>query len=80
MSFSVFLKVGGKLIIVTPLNFKHAISWDRLYPSYKILELLEGVGFTIIHSEEDLLISEPLDAHGNSIQWKCLALVAQKGE
>lgn len=74
------LKGSGKLIMVTPLNFNHANSWDRLYPSFKILALLKEVGFTIIHSEEELLISEPLDAHGNSIQWKCLALVAQKGK
>jgi ubiquinone/menaquinone biosynthesis C-methylase UbiE len=73
------LRPHGRLIMATPLNFQHADHWDRLYPAYKVREVLIDFGFTITAWQEDLLIHEPLDAHGNRITWKCVALAATKG-
>jgi len=72
------LKPGGKLIMVTPLNFRNADLWDALYPVNKIKDILIEIGFSILAWQEDLQIIEPLDAHGNSISWKCLGVVVTK--
>ena len=72
------LKPDGRLIMVTPLNFKHADLWDKLYPAHKIKDIVVEIGFSIMEWQEDLQIIEPLDLHGNSISWKCLAVVATK--
>lgn len=72
------LKLNGKLIMVTPLNFDHANLWETLYPSNKIRDLLLQIGFKLLEWKENLLIVEPLDSHGNRITWKCLGVVACK--
>ena len=72
------LRPHGRLILATPLNFKTADHWDQLYPAHKIHTLLIDMGFAIMEWQEDLLIHEPLDAHGNRITWKCIAVVAYK--
>ena len=72
------LKTGAKLIVVTPLNFKQAKHWERYYPSSKISELLKEIGFTIVDWDEDILVNEPLDRHGNYLSWKCLGFVVEK--
>ena len=72
------LKSGGRLVMVTPLNFKNAKLWDTLYPVIKINDVLTHIGYSILEWQEDLQIIESLDAHGNSISWKCLGVVAGK--
>lgn len=72
------LKQHGKLILISPLNFQQAAQWAKLYPASKIRDLLNQLGFKILDWTEDLIIREPLDARGNLIEWKCLALVAKK--
>ena len=72
------LKVGSQLIMFSPLNFDTADLWEKLYPVFKIRELLESIGFTVTNWIEDISIKEPLDFHGNYIQWKCLGIVARK--
>ena len=72
------LKPGGRLIMVTPLNFKKTQNWEALYPVNKIKDILVEIGFSILKWLEDLQIIESLDAHGNSISWKCLGVVAGK--
>ena len=72
------LKPRGRLIMITPLNFKKTEIWDTLYPANKIYDVLLNIGYNIIDWKEDMLINEPLDAHGNVIRWKCLGVVADK--
>ena len=72
------LTPNGRLIMVTPLNFKQSQSWDALYPVSKIHDVLADIGYKILKWKEDILINEPLDVHGNLLQWKCLGVVAVK--
>ena len=72
------LKKGGKLFLLSPLNFAKASHWNDYYPAIKIYVLLEKMGFKILDWKEDVIIQEPLDAHGNLVRWKCLGLVAEK--
>lgn len=72
------LKPNGKLLVLTPLNFGQAIHWKTYYPPVKIVHILTQMGFRILEWQEDLLIHEPLDAHGNVVRWKCLGFVAVK--
>ncbi len=72
------LKPKGILILVTPLNFKQAVQWNAFYPPEKLSVLLDKMGFTILKWQEDIMVEEPLDVHGNRLNWKCLGLVAQK--
>lgn len=72
------LKPEGKLILITPLNFKQSRLWKDYYPAVKIVHLLQEIGFTILDWQEELLILEPLDIHGNAVHWNCLAFVASK--
>ena len=68
----------GKLILITPLNFKSAQQWDLLYPQDKLTALVEDAGFSISKVEDNISVLEPLDARGNTINWKCISMVAIK--
>lgn len=72
------LAKGGRMIMVTPLNFLMTKHWEEYFPAVKIYKKLTDTGFTILEWEEQLLIEEPLDLRGNSIHWNCLALVVEK--
>lgn len=72
------LSPGGSLIFVTPLNFQEAPLWSDYYPAIKIHQLLIKLGFTILDWQEDLEITEPLDARGNAVVWRTIGVVAQK--
>ncbi|MEM9820522.1 MAG: methyltransferase domain-containing protein [Bacteroidota bacterium] len=72
------LKSGGKLILITPLNFDRAAHWEQLYPPTKVKHLLEQIGFGILDWQEKWMIEEPLDARGNLVVWNCLGLVGSK--
>jgi len=72
------LKPTGRLIVVSPLNFQKAEHWDMYYPPNRLSNTLKAIGFTIMEWKEDMTIEEPLDGHGNTVQWKCLAFVVKK--
>ena len=72
------LKPKGKLILVTPLNFNKAAHWKKCYPPIKLYTLLSQIGFQIQDWQEEIIVQEPLDLHGNVVRWKCLGLVAGK--
>lgn len=72
------LRPGGRMILVTPLNFQQAAHWAAYYPLEKLLEFIRNKGFRILNWQEDLTVEEPLDGRGNFISWKVLALVAEK--
>ncbi len=72
------LKPKGKLILVTPLNFYTAAQWEAFYPPVKLSLLLAKIGFDILDWQEEMVIQEPMDFHGNVVTWKCLGFVAVK--
>ena len=72
------VKPQGQLILVSPLNFKKAVHWEKYYPSSKLSNMLKDMGFEILDWKEDIVVKEPLDRHGNFLCWKCLGFVVQK--
>lgn len=72
------LKSGGKMILITPLNFNQPNHWERFFPSVKIHQLLNQIGFDIQHWNKEIIIEEPLDARGNVVVWKCVGFVGIK--
>ncbi|NND34919.1 MAG: class I SAM-dependent methyltransferase [Saprospiraceae bacterium] len=72
------LKIGGQMIMITPLNFTEAIHWRELYPVDKIRFQLMRIGFDIVKYNDQIMVKEPLDVHGNAIMWKCIGLVCRK--
>lgn len=72
------LKPNGKLIVVTPLNFNKAKHWQTYFPTNKIYNLLQKIGFEILDWKTDILIDEPLDFRRNMVRWQCLGFVVRK--
>ncbi|MEM1322511.1 MAG: methyltransferase domain-containing protein [Bacteroidota bacterium] len=74
------LKAGGKLLIISPLNFQQAAHWAEYHPPERLLHHLTQLGFTLLESKAHFLIKEPLDVRGNCIHWDAIGLALQKGE
>lgn len=72
------LSDSGKLLLVSPLNFQEATHWKAFVPAEKFQNILEEMGWEVEHWQDELILEEPLDARGNTIKWKCVALVASK--
>ena len=72
------LKPRGRLILVTPLNFQKAEHWEKFYPSSKLSNVLNEIGFDMVDIQDDIIIEEPLDRHANRVHWKCLGIVVEK--
>jgi len=72
------LAPGGRMVMVTPLNFLMTKHWKEFYPAIKIHQKLVDIGFKILEWQDDMVIEEPLDVRGNSVHWKCLAVVVEK--
>ncbi|MGH1335090.1 MAG: class I SAM-dependent methyltransferase [Aureispira sp.] len=72
------LRPNGTLIFITPLNFDQATHWEQFYPPIKLQTYLHQIGFEVVEWQEDLMIQEQLDGHGNVLTWKCLGVVAVK--
>lgn len=71
------LKPNGLMCFATPLNFHQPEHWSNFYPPVKLYHSLSSI-FEIIDWKEGIKILEPLDSHGNGIQWNCLGVVARK--
>ena len=72
------LKPTGKLILISPLNFKKAEHWKLYYPPSQLANILNEIGFLVLDWKDDVIVNEPLDSHGNVVRWKCLGFVVQK--
>lgn len=72
------LKPTGKLIVISPLNFKKVEHWKMYYPPNQLSTVLKEIGFKILDWKEDIIVNEPLDGHGNLVRWKCLGFVVEK--
>jgi hypothetical protein len=38
---------------------------------------MRDIGYNLLQLKEDIIVEEPMDAHGNMIMWKCIGLVLQ---
>ena len=72
------LRPGGRLVIVSPLNFLRLEQWERYYPPVKLLDYFLQTGWELLDLSDPLVLHEPMDGRGNQIQWKTLAVTLQK--
>jgi ubiquinone/menaquinone biosynthesis C-methylase UbiE len=72
------LKPGGRLVTVSPLNYLKLDQWKKYYPPMKLVDGLLGQGWKLIDLTDPLLLREPMDARGNAVEWKTVALVLDR--
>ena len=72
------LKPGGRLIVVSPLNFLDPDSWRKYHPPVKILDHLLASGWTLLDWVDPLTLEEPLDVRGNAVKWQTLGMVLER--
>lgn len=66
------LKPGGKLLLLTPLNFQQKAHWEAFYPEARFFENFK-VAKWITAEQSQLTVREPLDVRGNVVEWRCVA-------
>lgn len=72
------LRPGGRLIVVSPLNFLQPEGWRAAHPPVKILSYLQRQGWEVVDWTDPLLLDEPMDVRGNLVRWSCVAFVVDK--
>jgi ubiquinone/menaquinone biosynthesis C-methylase UbiE len=72
------LKLNGKLVFITPLNFIKKEHWNRFFPTKKLIDILKNLGFEILDLQDDFIVEQPLDKRGNKKIWNCVAIVCKK--
>ena len=72
------LPPGGRVIGVTPLNFFRAKLWDQFYPPVKLVQAIIQQGWTLLDWREGITVEEPLDGHGNAVNWRAIGFCLQK--
>ncbi len=72
------LKKDGKLAIISPLNFIEKQHWIELYPTNKLIALLEQNGHQIIEYKDNFIVEQPFDRRGNKKIWNCVAIICVK--
>ena len=72
------LRPGGRLVIVSPLNFLKQAEWEKYYPPIKIVDLLLRRGWQLLDLTDPLYLDEPMDRRGNVVRWKTFALALEK--
>lgn len=74
------LNSRGRIILITPFNFRKAKHWEIYYPPERLYGLIAEIGLNILRIQENILIEEPLDFHGNMINWRCTGIIMSKSE
>ena len=72
------LRPGGRLLVVTPLNYLQPAHWRTAHPPVKILHHLLAAGWQLINWTDPLEVFEPMDARGNGMRWRCVAAVLDR--
>lgn len=72
------VKPGGRVLMVSPLNFLRADHWEQFFPPVKIMELLLRQGWQLLDLTDPLDLEEPMDKRGNVVRWRTMALVLQR--
>lgn len=71
------LKKGGRMIIITPLNYRSEDHWKNWYGVEVLKTKVAALGFVEIDFQEWEEI-EQMDIHGNSLHWKVKGMVWEK--
>ncbi|WP_420458419.1 class I SAM-dependent methyltransferase [Neolewinella sp.] len=72
------VRPGGRLVMVSPLNFLRVEQWKNHHPPIKLIDHLLHTGWKLIDLTDPLLLFEPMDARGNQVRWHTFAVVLQK--
>jgi len=72
------LKVGGRLLSITPFNFQKTKHWQNFYPFSKLKSEVQSVGFQFVKDKKEFQLKEYLDANKNAVEWNCTAFVLEK--
>ena len=72
------LKGGGRMIVVSPLNFLKREQWEKYYPPVRLMDHLLSTGWQLLDLTDPLWLEEPMDRRGSAVRWKTLALVVDK--
>lgn len=72
------LRTGGKLIVVSPLNFQSRREWEQYGDPEKLTAFFRQFGLDLIEFKDNLFAVEPLDARGNAIHWRAAGWVFEK--
>ena len=72
------LKTGGKLIMVSPLNFQHLKQWETFGDAGKLTTFFQGFGLRVIKFEPEIACREALDGRGNVILWRAVGWFFEK--
>ena len=67
------LKPGGRMLLVSPLNYLRPASWRSAFPAVKLLHHLTANGWELLDWVDPLPVFEPMDARGNGMHWSCVA-------
>lgn len=69
------LKPGGRVISASPLNFLSRGGWIDFHPPVRLLHTLQQRGWEVADWLDPLELFEPLDARGNAVRWRTIAMV-----
>ena len=72
------LRPGGRLCLVTPLNFLTTEGWSAFHPPVKLYHALQRAGWNVLDWTDPLLVREPIDGRGNTMEWNCVAVTAMR--
>jgi len=71
------LKLGGRLLTITPFNFQKEQHWKEFTPFSKFEGKMQGVGFQLV-AKDNFVVKEYLDARRNGVEWNCIAFIVEK--
>ncbi|THH37959.1 class I SAM-dependent methyltransferase [Neolewinella litorea] len=72
------VKPGGRVVMVSPLNFLKQKQWEHFHPPIKIVDHLLREGWQLLDLTDPLDLEEPMDKRGNVVRWRTLALVLER--
>lgn len=72
------LRMAGRLIIVSPLNFQNRQQWEQFGDPMKLTRFFREFGLRQLDYESEILCQEPLDARGNAISWRVAGWIFEK--
>jgi ubiquinone/menaquinone biosynthesis C-methylase UbiE len=72
------LRPGGRLILLSPLNFLAPDGWRKWHPPVKLLDHLLQKGWKVEDWQDPVPVREPMDNRGNAVVWQTVAVYALK--
>jgi ubiquinone/menaquinone biosynthesis C-methylase UbiE len=72
------LRTGGRLVVVSPLNWQHLQNWQKYPSADKLAAVLFNPQHWRILDQTAMEVHEPLDNSGNYVGWKARAWSLEK--